>query len=122
MSKHPLNLALRFILEMTLLFAVAYWGWKEHQGWLRYVLGIGMPVLFTLLWGVFAVPGDPSRSGKTVIKTPGWIRLILELAFFGVGGWAFYQSGMHTVSYVFILLVCGHYLLSTDRIRWLLKK
>jgi len=116
-----LNLALRFILEMIMLFAVAYWGWKSHLGLLRYLFSIGLPILLAVLWGVFAVPNDPSRSGKTVVKTPGWIRLIMELAFFGFGAWALCWSGMSIVSYVFIFLVYVHYLFSLDRIRWMLK-
>lgn len=85
---HPLNLGLRFILEMTALFSLALWGWTQHEGWLRYLLAVGLPILFALIWGVFAVPNDPSRSGKTVVVTSGWIRLIIELTLFGSGVWA----------------------------------
>lgn len=106
---------------MTVLFAVGLWGWTQHDGWLKYLFVVGLPVFFAVVWGVFAVPNDPSRSGKTVVKTPGWIRLILELAIFGFGTWAFYQSGFHVVSWVFVSVVVIHYLASYDRINWLLR-
>jgi hypothetical protein len=106
---------------MTTLFAVGFWGWTQHDGWLKFLLAIGLPVLFALIWGVFAVPNDPSRSGKTVVKTSGWIRLILELAIFGFGVWAFYLSGFQVVSWFFIGVIVIHYLLSYDRIKWLLR-
>ena len=32
MSAHPINLALRFILELAALYALGYWGWTQHDG------------------------------------------------------------------------------------------
>lgn len=122
MGKHPLNLGLRFILEMTAIFAVAYWGWSQHEGWTKFVLAFGLPILFALIWGIFAVPNDPSRSGKTVVITPGWLRLIIELVIFGIGTWAFYNSGFHLIAWAFLGFVCLHYLLWIERIKWLLKQ
>ena len=120
-GSHPLNLGLRFLLEMTALFAAAFWGWTAHEGWFRYFLLVGLPILLAVAWGVFAVPDDPSRLGKTVVKTAGWVRLILELGIFMLAGWAFYESGYHAVSIIFLSVVIVHYLLSYDRLMWLLK-
>jgi len=119
--KNSLNLGLRFILEMTALFAVAFWGWKQYEGWLGVLLAILFPLFIAIIWGVFAVPNDPSRSGKTLVATPGWIRLILELSIFSFGVWAFYDLGYFAVAYIFLCLVIAHYLFSIDRIKWLLK-
>ncbi|MCB0497413.1 MAG: YrdB family protein [Cyclobacteriaceae bacterium] len=120
MGKHPLNLALRFLLEITTLIVTGYWGFHLYSGFLKYLIGIGSPLLLGIIWGVFAVPNDPSRSGKTVVNTPGIIRLIIELAFFGFGAYAFYQVNMVTYSYIFASVTLLHYLLSMDRIKWLL--
>ena len=122
MGNHPLNLGLRFILEMTALFAIGWWGWTMHEGWTKYLLAVGLPILIALVWGTFAVPGDPSRSGKTVVVTPGWIRLILELVIFGFGALAFYMSGHAVISFIFLGCVFLHYLLSLDRLRWLIRQ
>ena len=87
MSKHPVNLALRFFLELSALIACGLWGFGLFESPLRILAAILLPVLFAVLWGVFAVRDDPSRSGKTVMATPGVIRLILELALFGTAAW-----------------------------------
>ena len=107
---------------MTALFAAAFWGWKKHEGWLGIFLAIFLPVLIAVVWGVFAVPNDPSRSGKTVIITPGWIRFILELSIFGFGVWAFYNLGYIMVACTFLAFIIAHYFFSFDRIKWLLKQ
>jgi len=64
MRNHPLNLALRFLLEMGALVVFAVWGWNNFPGLWSILAAIGLPVFFATLWGVFAVKGDPSRSGK----------------------------------------------------------
>ena len=73
-----------------------------------------------VLWGVFAVPNDPSRSGNTIVDTPGVVRLILEFAFFAFATWAFYNLDYKTTAKVFGAIVVVHYLISYDRINWLL--
>ena len=93
MGSHPVNLALRFLLEIAALVAIGYWGWTQHTGVLRFVLAIGGPVLAAVLWGTFAVPDDPSRSGKAPVAVPGIIRLALELAIFAFAAWALYDAG-----------------------------
>ncbi len=89
MSNNPINLALRFLLELAAIASLV----------------ISVPVLFASIWGIFAVKGDPSRSGKTVIQTPGWARLILEILLFTIAG-----------------LALLHYIISYDRVIWLLKR
>jgi hypothetical protein len=54
MGSHPPNLALRFLLEMAALVAIGYWGFDQHSGIWRFVIGIGGPMLAAVLWGTFA--------------------------------------------------------------------
>jgi hypothetical protein len=122
MGNHPVNLGLRFILEILALFAFGIWGWKQADGWLSIVLAILLPLVAATIWGVFAVPDDPGRSGKTVVPTAGWVRLILELGFFGSAVWAFYDCGYHTIATIFGAVVVIHYFLSYDRVLLILKK
>lgn len=117
---HPLNLGLRFILEMANLTALGYWGFNTFENHFSFIIGIGLPVLFAAIWGIFAVPNDPSRSGKTVIKTTGMIRLILELVFFSAGAITLFNLGFNLLFLAFSLIVIFHYLFSVDRIKWLL--
>jgi hypothetical protein len=122
MASHPINLALRFLLELAALFSLGYWGWTQNQGVLRFALGIGLPLLAAVLWGTFRVPGDASASGKAPVPTPGPLRLILELAFFGAAVWALYDAGLGTWATALGLLVLLHYIASYDRIAWLLRR
>lgn len=118
---HSLNMALRFMLEVFALVAFAIWGWNAASGWVSALLAICLPVFFAAMWAIFAVEGDPSRSGKTVIPTKGIIRLLLELLFFGLAVWALFDLGYIKSGFAFSFLVVLHYALSYDRILWLIK-
>ena len=122
MGNHPVNLALRFILELIALIFPGYWIWNIMSSWPRYPLMILLPITIATLWGVFAVPNDPSRSGKTVIAVPGILRLLIEFFVFTFGTWTILRSGYNNFAWIFALIVFLHYLLSYDRILWLLKQ
>jgi hypothetical protein len=122
MGSHPFNLILRFILELVALFAMGYWGWTQHQGFSRFLWAIGLPLVFAILWATFAVPDDPSRSGKAPIPIPGLLRLLLELVVFAVAVWCCFAAGQPTWGWIFGITVLLHYVISSDRILWLLKQ
>ena len=119
MANHPVNLALRFILELTALFALGYWGWTQHTGPARIIWTIILPLVAAVLWGVFRVDGDP---GPAPVRIPGALRLLLEGLVFGAGIWAFYAAGQGTWALIFGVVVLLHYLVSYDRVRWLLNQ
>jgi hypothetical protein len=120
MGSHPINLAFRFLLEISALVLVGIWGWKQSDEWLQYILAIGLPIILAAIWGTFAVPGDPSRSGKTLIATPGVIRLVIELGIFAFAIWSLYDIGLNKMGFAFGVIVLIHYIVSYDRIEWLL--
>ena len=98
----------RFFLEIAALVTVGMWGWRQSDNWIKYVMAIGLPFLMAILWGVFAVPNDPSRTGNTIVDTPGVVRLILELAFFAFATWAFYSMDYKITARVFGTIVFIH--------------
>lgn len=121
MSKNPVNLAIRFLLELTAILIFGKWGYSlPGSKGVSILSAIGMVVLFALLWGIFAVRNDPSRSGKTVVQTPGLIRLILELTLFGAAAWMLYDLTFTRMALIFCTVVILHYIFSYDRIRWLI--
>jgi hypothetical protein len=122
MAQHPINLAARFFLEVLALAFFAHWGWESFDGPIHYVTAIGLPVIAATAWAVFAVPGDPSRSGKTVVNTPGSVRLALETVFFIAAVIAASASLSVVMGTVFALAIIVHYAASVDRIRWLLAR
>jgi len=122
MGSHPLNLALRFLLELSALFTFGLWGWHIAPSEIRLLPAIGIPLAAAALWGTFAVPDDPSRSGKAPVAIPGAIRLLLEVIFFATAGWMIFDLNYSIVTIVFSALVIIHYALSYDRIAWLFKR
>ncbi|MEZ2414498.1 YrdB family protein [Muriicola sp. E247] len=119
MGTHPLNLALRFVLEMCALISVGLYGWNLTGEWFSNILAFLFPTILAIIWGVFAVPNDPSRSGKAPIPISGIIRLVLEIGIFAIAIWALYCMGFSKLCLVFSVVVVIHYVLSYDRIRWL---
>jgi hypothetical protein len=122
MGSHPVNLGVRFLLEICALVSAGYWGWVRHRGVLRYVAVIGVPLILVLLWSIFAVPDDPSRSGRAPVPVPGVLRLALELAIFAFASWALHHAGYTAWGLALAGVVVVHYAVSYDRVLWLLKQ
>lgn len=120
MGQNPLNLALRFILEILALVAIGYWGWTTNSGVLRYLLAFGAPLLAAVLWATFRAAGDAS-GGEPIVPVPGWLRLLLEGAMFVFATWGLYRAGAVQATWLFGGVTLFHYLISYDRIAWLLR-
>ena len=122
MSNNPLNLALRFILELCALAAAAYWGWVNWEGLPAVILVIIAPLFLAVLWGVFRTPNEPPPANpKAPVPVKGAIRLAIEFFVFGSAVWCLYNSGAVNIGRIFGAIVLFHYLISYDRILWLLK-
>jgi hypothetical protein len=120
MRTHPANLAVRFLLEVSAYSILGLWGWHRRDDGFRILVALAIPLFSAVLWGTFAVPDDPSRSGSAPIPVPGMLRLALECGFFAVAAWALYDLGFTKLTAVFGMAVVVHYAFSCDRIRWLL--
>lgn len=93
------NLGLRFLLELGLLAAFGYWGFKIGGSTLtRFGLGLGAPLLAALLWGIFLAPASARRLAE-----PG--RLLAEVVIFGAAAAALVSAGRSTVAWIFGILV-----------------
>ena len=55
MGSHPINLAIRFLLEVAALLSMGIWGWRFGEGWLRLALAALIPTAAAVLWGTVAV-------------------------------------------------------------------
>jgi hypothetical protein len=119
MASHPLNLALRFLLELTAWGALAYWGWAAHDGTARYALTVGLPVVAMAAWAIFRVPGDPNEAP---VEVPGWVRLILELGTFALAAVLLAGAASPALGFALIGVMLVHYALSYDRVKWLLRQ
>ncbi len=121
MGSHPINLAVRFLLELIALVIMGIWGWRQGEEWMSFVLAIGIPLFAAVVWGVFAVSNDPSRSGSAPVETPGVIRLAIEIAIFSFATWALFDLDLNNFGWIFGIIVTLHYIISYDRILWLLR-
>lgn len=115
------NLALRFGLELAALASLAAAAWKLGAGPARWIGVVVVPLTAAVVWGVFNVLDDPSRSGAAPVEVDGWARLALELAILGGGAAAAGYVVRPGLGLVFGLAVVGHYLVSVDRIEWLVQ-
>lgn len=122
MGSNKIVLFIRFLFEIIALVSFGIYGWKLGSGITSYLYAIGFPIIAAFLWGIFAVPDDPSRSGNAPVPTPGIIRLILELLIFGLASYCLIQLGFNALAMLYIAVVFLHYLVSYDRILWLIKQ
>jgi len=116
------NLLLRFLMEVAAIVTFGIWGYSLTDSGFGIPLAILFSFLFAALWGTFAVRDDPSRSGRTVVQTPGTLRLILELALFGAAIWMLFSLGYSIPGWILGATILFHYIISYKRIRWLLKQ
>lgn len=120
----PAQLALRFGLEIAALVAIG--AWARHAAVGSSALGVAaavaLPLAVVAVWGTFAVPNDPSRSGRAPVRVPGWLRLLIELAVFLSGAAALAALGRSWQFVTFATLCLLHHGLTLARIRWLLSQ
>lgn len=112
MNTNPINLAIRFLLEIAMLIALGYWGWHANTGWIRYAAVAGLPLIAATLWGVFRIPNDPKPAP---IAVPGVVRLLIEWTLFGAAVLALFTMGFVTLSIIMGITLKLHYIVSYDR-------
>jgi hypothetical protein len=119
----PWLLHLRFGLEVGSLIALGAGArhvvGRGAPGWVAAVVA---PLVAAVMWGTFAVPGDPSRSGKAPVPVPGSLRIALEMTVFflaaaslgAVGWWQWFDP--------FIAAFVVHHVGTRARILWILRQ
>ena len=116
------QLAIRFALEVGSLVAIGRYAGGLTRGAWSYVAALGAPAFVALLWALFAVKGDPSRSGNALIPVPGILRLAIELAVF-LGGAAALAARQSWVAFaLFMIALVVHHAMTTERLAWLLRQ
>jgi len=113
MSNNPINLTVRFLLELAGLVAMGVWGWTQHEGIARFAWTIGLPVVAAAVWGVFRIEGEP---GHAPVAVHGIVRLLLEVVYFGGSVWLLALAGYPTAAIVLGAVVVVHYATSYDRV------
>jgi hypothetical protein len=82
-----LNNLVSFLLELAMLGAFAFWGFHAGNGTvMKWLLGIGIPVLVVAFWSIFMAPRSSHR-----IAWP-WLPII-SLGLFLLSAAALYAAG-----------------------------
>ncbi|GJQ36896.1 MAG: hypothetical protein JETCAE01_29060 [Anaerolineaceae bacterium] len=90
-----INIGLRFLLELCILAIFGYWGFTTGSNiFMKFVLGLGAPILLAVVWGTFLAPKSPLRLHEP------WL-FLLELVVFGIATWALYNTGKADLTVVF---------------------
>ena len=101
------NLALRFMLELAMLWSLCAWGFATGPNPIGKIgLGLGVPVLAAVLWGTFLSP-------RAAVRLPGPVRFLSELALFGAAVAALVDAGEPGFAILFGALVVVNEVLIT---------
>jgi Protein of unknown function (DUF2568) len=107
----PLNLALKFLLELAALAAFGLWGASVAGGATAVLLAIGLPVAVAALWGTFAAP----RARR---RLPLRMRAPFELGVFALAALALWAAVSATLALAFAAVAAVNALLLTGFGQW----
>jgi hypothetical protein len=86
-----LNLTLAFVLELSMLAAFVYWGFHLPTNiFFQIIAGVGIPMVVTILWGVWLAPNADLRLGLI------WL-VGLKTALFGLASLALISVGQSSL-------------------------
>ena len=90
-----INIGIRFLLELCILAIFGYWGFKTgNNAFVKFLLGLGTPILFAVIWGAFLAPKSSLRLSEP------WL-FLLEVIIFGLTCWTLYSTGKLDLTIVF---------------------
>lgn len=100
-----LNAGLAFALELAMLAALGYWGYKFGGAlWLKWLLAIALPVLAATGWGLFFAP----RATQRLPIRPG---ALLSLGLFLLSAVALYFANQAGLALVLALIAIANRIL-----------
>lgn len=79
-------LTVRFLCELGMLVALAYWGFTAVDGALAWVLGLGAPTLAAAIWATFVSP-----KARRPVSMP--VRISVEIDLFVLSALALWFAG-----------------------------
>ena len=99
-----INLALAFLLELAALAALAYWGYcTGNSTFTSLLLGIGIPLIAAILWGLFAAP-------RARFPNP-FLKIGVKALVFGAAFFALIAKDQTVLAILFGVLVVGNFLM-----------
>jgi phosphatidylserine synthase len=97
-----LTLLVRFLLELCMLGALAYWGFETGDGpAAQALLGVGVPVAAAVVWGMFIAP-----KARHPVPTAVWIGL--QAILFGAAALGLAAVAPAPLAVLFVIAVVLH--------------
>ena len=91
------NAGLAFFLELAMLAALSYWGfYGDKSTAVKWGLGIGLPVLIAVIWGMFLAPRAAYRLDSTTGN-------LLSLFLFLLAATALFYTQLTALAFVLAL-------------------
>ncbi|MGO4385794.1 YrdB family protein [Specibacter sp. RAF43] len=97
--------AVGFALEVAMVAAFLFWGFRSDPPW-HLVLGIGVPALVVVLWGIFLAPKSRRRLPE---DTVAWV----SLGVFVLAGLALVAAGADTAGLAMLAVSVAYFATST---------
>lgn len=107
----PVNLAVKFLLELAAFAALAYWGASTGHGAWAVLLAIAAPVAAVIVWALFCAP----RARR---RLPAPARVPLELSVFGLAAAGLAAAGSVQLAITFGIMVVLNSALLTVFHQW----
>ena len=104
------NLAVRFLCELTAIGVTAYWGYRTGEGAMRWVLALAAPAAVIAVWALFVSPNPTIELARP-------LRFVIELAVWGGATAAFLATGHRTLATVFGVAAVGSGVLNYLQVR-----
>ena len=92
------TLTARFLCELAMLAALAFWGYVVGEGPWAWLLGVGAPALAAVVWGTFVAP-----KARVPVSAP--VRVQIELVLYAVAAVGLGSAGQPVAAV--ILAVAG---------------
>ncbi|MRR31350.1 DUF2568 domain-containing protein [bacterium] len=107
-----INNGVSFLLELTALAAFGYWGFHTGRSDLmKWVLGIGAPLVMIVFWALFMAP----RSSNRLNATAG---IIVSSVIFLLAAATLYFSGVHELAVILAVVVVVNQVLVVAWQQW----
>ncbi|MGD9710828.1 MAG: YrdB family protein [Thermomicrobiales bacterium] len=120
-SLNVVQAIIRFVLELAMLGCFGFFGYNlSNTTLVRLPLAIIVPAAAVALWATFRTPGDESAGKEGLVPTPGWLRLVLEVALFLTAAAGAWWAGSRIAAETLLTFAALHYLVTWHRVKWLL--
>ena len=87
------TLTARFLCELAMLAALAFWGYVVGVGLWAWLLGVGAPVLAAVVWGAFVAP-------RARVPVPAPVRVQIELVLYALAAVGLAAAGQRVAAVV----------------------